>query len=103
MEDEFHRGRLIETHGLEVIIPKEAERQIIHRVIYDELCLGKTERRSKTQCKTIIENLIARGADGVVLGCTETGLFVGNEDSAVAVFDTTRIHAEAAVDYALDG
>jgi amino-acid racemase len=103
MEDDFYRAHLIEKHGLEAIIPKEKERQTIHRVIYDELCLGKIERRSKEQYKNIIENLVGRGANGIVLGCTEIGLLVGNEDSEVTVFDTTQIHAEAAVNHALDG
>ena len=102
MEDDFYRGRLIDKHGLEVIIPKEQQRRTIHRVIYDELCLGKIERRSKEEYRSIMENLIGRGADGIILGCTEIGLLVGNEDSEVPLFDTTRIHAEAAVEYALE-
>jgi len=102
MEDDFYRGRLTEKHGLEVIIPTEQQRRIIHRVIYDELCLGKIERRSKEEYGSIIENLVGRGADGIILGCTEIGLLVDNEDSRVPVFDTTKIHAEAAVEYALE-
>ena len=102
MEDDFYRGHLIEKHGLEVTIPKQVERQRIHRVIYDELCRGEIKKRSKEQYRSIIENLIGRGADGIILGCTEIGLLVGNEDSEVPLFDTTRIHAEAAVDYALE-
>jgi len=102
MEDDFYRGHLIEKHGLAVIIPKEEERQTIHRVIYDELCRGEIKKRSEEQYRSVIENLIGRGADGIILGCTEIGLLVGNEDSEVPLFDTTRIHAEAAVEYALE-
>ena len=101
MEDDFYQGRLIDKHGLEVIVPNENERDLVHRVIYDELCLGEIRQTSKERYCEIMGNLVLQGARGIVLGCTEIGLLVGAEDSPVPVFDTTKIHAEAAVEYAL--
>jgi amino-acid racemase len=101
MEEEFYKGRLSKTYGLNVIVPDAQEREVIHRVIYDELVLGKIEPSSKAQYVEIIEQMIRQGAEGIILGCTEIGLLVHQEDSRVPLFDTTRIHAEAAVEYAL--
>lgn len=101
MEDDFYKGRLIDKHGLEVVIPSEEDRLVVHQVIYDELCLGQIKQDSKERYCEIMGNLVQQGAQGIVLGCTEIGLLVGAEDSPVPVFDTTRIHAEAAVEYAL--
>ncbi len=101
MEEDFYRGRLVHTHGLEVMIPAVHERELVHRVIYDELCFGRIEDSSKHEYVGIIENLVKNGAEGIILGCTEIGLLISEKDSAVPLFDTTRIHAEAAVDYAL--
>ncbi len=101
MEESFYRGRLVSGHGLEVIVPGEAERETVHRVIYDELCLGIIRPKSREAYNRVIQNLVAQGAEVVILGCTEIGLLVRQEDSPVPLFDTTRIHAEAAVDYAL--
>ncbi len=101
MEDDFYRGRLVQRHGLEVLIPAETEREMIHRVIYDELVLGEIRQPSKEKYLEIIDRLVAKGAEGIILGCTEIGLLVRPEDVAVGVFDTTRIHATAAVQYAL--
>lgn len=101
MEEEFYRGRLVEKHGLEVLIPEANDREIVHRVIYDELVLGQIKSESREAYKQIIENLIAAGAQGIILGCTEIGLLVKDEDSRVPLFDTTHIHAVAAVEYAL--
>lgn len=101
MEDDFYRGRLVEKHGLDVLIPKADDREIVHRVIYDELVLGEIKPESKEQYKIIIEKLIEEGAQGIILGCTEIGLLVKAEDSAVSIFDTTEIHAVSAVEYAL--
>ena len=103
MEETFYRGRLEKKHGLEVVIPGEKERAMVHRVIYDELVIGKIEDTSREQYRDVIEGLIRAGAEGVILGCTEIGLLVKAEDSRVPLFDTTRIHAEAAVEYALEG
>lgn len=101
MEEDFYSGRLREQHALEVLIPAAEERAIIHQVIYDELCTGLIRQQSKEQYLTIIKNLVQQGAQGIVSGCTEIGLLVGADDCAVPFFDTTYLHAVAAVDYAL--
>ena len=101
MEEEFYQGRLIEKHGLEVIIPKREERLIVHKIIYEELCLGRILHSSKEQYKKIIDNLVERGAGGIILGCTEITLLIKEEDCQFPVFDTTLIHAQSAVEYAL--
>lgn len=101
MEDNFYRERLTRKHGLEVVVPGEEERQTVHRVIYQELCLGRVEPQSKAQYVAIIDRLARQGAEGVILGCTEIGLLINQRDCSLPVFDTTRIHAEAAVEYAL--
>jgi aspartate racemase len=102
MEQEFYRGRLTERHGLDVLVPDEADREIVHQVIYGELCLGVVKEDSRAQFSAIIEKMVAAGAQGIILGCTEIELLVRPEDSPAPVFPTTRIHAEAAVEYALD-
>ena len=102
MEEDFYRGRLVEKHGLDVFIPDEEGREIVHRVIYDELCLGEIKPSSKAQYVSVMENLVGDGAEGIILGCTEISLLVGQEDSPVPLFDTTRIHAVAAVEFALE-
>jgi aspartate racemase len=102
MEEEFYKGRLSQKYGLNVSIPNAQEREIVHRIIYDELVVGKIEQHSKKQYIDIIEQMVSQGAEGVILGCTEIGLLVHQEDSRVPLFDTTRIHAEAAVAYALE-
>jgi len=101
MMEDFYKGKLVRDHGLEVIIPSDAEMDIIHKVIYDELCLGIINDASRDQYAEIIDHLVKKGAEGVILGCTEIGLLIKNVDSRIPVFDTTIIHAEAAVDYAL--
>lgn len=101
MEQDFYRGRLIEKFGLELLIPDEAERQVVHDVIYNELVLGKINPASKAKYQQIIVNLTERGAEGIILGCTEIGLLVKQADSDVPLFDTTIIHAEEAVEMAL--
>jgi len=101
MEEAFYRGRLVERHGLEVLIPDEAERELVHRVIYDELVLGEINPASKARYIQVMDGLVSRGAQGVILGCTEIGLLVGERDVRAPVFDTARIHAVAAVEYAL--
>jgi len=101
MEEEFYKGRLSQKYGLRVIVPNAQEREIVHRVIYDELVVGNIQEHSKEQYIGIIEQMVSQGAEGVILGCTEIGLLVHQEDSRVPLFDTTRIHAEAAVEYAL--
>lgn len=101
MEEEFYKGRLSEKYGLNVMIPNAQEREVVHRVIYEELVLGRIEPRSKAQYLDIIEQMVSQGAEGIILGCTEIGLLVQQTDSQVPLFDTTRIHAEAAVEYSL--
>ncbi len=102
MEGDFYRGRLTQKHGLEVFVPDSPDRETIHRVIYEELVFGRIEPSSRQQFIAIIERLVGEGAQGIILGCTEIGLLVKDEDSPVPLFDTTRIHAEAAVDRALE-
>ena len=102
MEEDFYRGRLVEKHGLEVLIPAAEDREIVHRVIYDELVLGEIKPESREAYKKIIEKLIAAGAQGIILGCTEIGLLVKAKDSRVPLFDTTYIHAVSAVEMALE-
>ena len=102
MEEDFYRGRLVEKHGLEVLIPDTEDREIVHRVIYDELVLGEIKPESREAYKKIIEKLIAAGAQGIILGCTEIGLLVKAKDSRVPLFDTTYIHAVSAVEMALE-
>jgi aspartate racemase len=101
MEQDFYKGRLVKQHQLEVIIPDAADRAIVHRVIYEELCLGKVEAISKTRYQKIIQALVEQGAEGIILGCTEIMLLIQPPDSPVPVFDTTTLHAIAAVEAAL--
>ena len=101
MEQAFYRGRLEERFDLEVLVPDEAERQLVHRVIYDELCLGSIQQTSREHFVGIIGGLAARGAEAVILGCTEIALLVDQKNSPVPLLDTTRIHAIGAVDEAL--
>ena len=101
MEQDFYRGRLEERHGLRVIVPEEPARTLVHDVIYDELVLGRVEESSRAAFAGIIGGLVDEGAEAVILGCTEIGLLVGEADAPVPLFDTTRIHAERAVELAL--
>jgi aspartate racemase len=101
MEEEFYKGRLSGHFGLNVLVPSQPEREIVHRVIYDELCLGQIHEASRVQYMAIMERLAEQGAQGIILGCTEIGMLVHAGDIRVPLFDTTRIHAEAAVDAAL--
>lgn len=101
MEEDFYKKRITEKHGIEVIIPNKDERELIHNVIYNELCLGILNPESKARFKEIVENLISNGAEGIILGCTEIPLLIKQEDIQVPVFDTTTIHAKSAVELAL--
>ncbi|MGB0722444.1 MAG: aspartate/glutamate racemase family protein [Gammaproteobacteria bacterium] len=102
MEQDFYRGRL-EAGGLSVITPPESDRAIVHDVIYGELCLGRVEEASRAEYLRIMDDMSAAGAQGVIEGCTEIAMLVGPEHTAIPLFDTTRIHAEAAVAWALPG
>jgi aspartate racemase len=101
MGQEFYRGRLTEKYGLTVLIPEVGDRDTIHQVIYEELCLGTINPDSKQRYQEIIKTLVAAGAEAIILGCTEIMLLIQPADSPVPIFDTTAIHAEAAVIYAL--
>lgn len=101
MEQKFYRGRLESQHGLTVITPDESERAVVHRIIYDELCLGEVRQASRESYKQIIAGLEDRGAQAIVLGCTEIGMLVKSADVAIPIFDTTALHAQAAVEWYL--
>jgi aspartate racemase len=100
MEQDFYVGRLRDMHGLEVLVPGDGDRRIVHDVIYDELCVGVVRDESREQYRRIMGELAQRGAQGILLGCTEIDLLVGPQDAPVPVFDTTRLHAERAVELA---
>ena len=99
MEQDFYKSRLQE-HGLEVLIPNEQERELVHNIIYNELCLGECKVASKEAYLKIINNLAKDGAEGVILGCTEIGMLVNSSDTEIKLYDTTYIHAQSAVDFA---
>jgi amino-acid racemase len=101
MEQDFYKGRLAERFGLDVIIPDAADRTIVHDIIYRELVKGDVRAASRQKYRSIIHRLAAAGAEAIIFGCTEIMLLVGADDSPVPVFDTTTIHAEAAVEMAL--
>jgi len=101
MEQEFYRDRLSALHGIDVLIPGEGDRAVVHNAIYDELCLGVVNDASRAEYRAIIDRLVAAGAQAIILGCTEIGLLVGPSDSAVPLFDTTDLHARAAARWAM--
>ena len=101
MEQDFYKGRLSEKYGLNVLVPNQEDRQIVHKIIYQELCLGKIQADSKAKYLRIIDLLANQGAEAVILGCTEIGMLVSQGDTKVILFDTTAIHAEKAVAYAI--
>jgi aspartate racemase len=102
MEKDFYRGRLESLHGLEVIVPDSSGRELVHRVIYDELVQGSIREASRQEYLAVIDQLVQNGAQGIVLGCTEIGLLIKADDVSVPVFDTMEIHARTAVEAALD-
>lgn len=101
MEQDFYKGRLRERHGLDVIVPGPEDRATVHRVIYEELVAGRIEAASREAYRSIIGRLVEEGAEAVILGCTEIMLLIGPQDSPVPIFDTTALHAQAAVERAL--
>ena len=101
MEGDFYKKRLKDNYDIEVIIPEDADRQIIHDIIYNELCLGLIKDDSRQKYINIINKLCANGAEGIILGCTEIPLLIKQSDVLIPVYDTTKIHAESAVDFAL--
>jgi aspartate racemase len=102
MEMDFYKGRLRDLYGIDVLVPDQRDREVVDRIIYDELCKGTIKDSSRAEYKRIMEALVANGAEGLILGCTEITLLVSQREASVPIFDTTRIHAEAAVDLALD-
>jgi len=100
MEQDFYRERLV-AQGLGVLTPAAPAREALHRIIYEELCLGVIREESRAKLRDWMAELVAQGAQGIILGCTEIGLLVGDADTSVPTFDTARIHAEAAADWAL--
>ena len=101
MEEDFYRGRLESRHALAVLTPPSDQRALVHGVIYGELCLGRVRDDSRRAFQQVVLDFVARGAQGVILGCTEIGLLLGPEDAPVPLFDTATIHAEAAAEFAL--
>jgi aspartate racemase len=101
MEQGFYIDRLQKHHGLQVLVPKSEDREIVHRVIYEELCLGRILAKSRAEYRRVIADLKGQGAQGIILGCTEISRLVGPEDSEIPLFDTTRIHARSAAEWAL--
>jgi len=101
MEKDFYKGRLATRHGLDVLVPEEADRRLVHDIIYRELVAGQVREPSRAAYRDVIGRLVERGAQAVILGCTEIMLLIGQKDSPVPLFDTTRLHALSAVDQAL--
>lgn len=101
MEQDFYRGRLEAQHGLKVVVPDKVGRRIVHDIIYDELCQGVVRPESKARYQAIVQNLLDAGAEGIILGCTEIDLLIGQDDFAAPVFDSTTLHAESAIAFAL--
>ncbi len=102
MEQAFYRDRLQHDHGINVLVPDAEDREAVHRIIYDELCLGQVKDASRDVYRAVMARLVAQGAQAVILGCTEISLLVGANDAAVPLFDTTAIHAQAAAEHALE-
>lgn len=101
MEQNFYRGRLREKYDLDVQVPNREDRQLVHDAIYQELCLGSVQASTRTEFLRIIDMFAQQGAEGVILGCTEIGMLVSQQDTKVRLFDTTAIHAAKAVEYAI--
>ncbi|HTG32826.1 MAG TPA: aspartate/glutamate racemase family protein [Thermoanaerobaculia bacterium] len=101
MEQGFYKARLRDQHGLDILIPGDPDRAIVHRVIYDELCQGRVLQESREQFRQIIQRLVDQGAQAIILGCTEISMLIGDGDSPVPTFDTTRLHARKAADWAV--
>jgi aspartate racemase len=102
MEEDFYRERMV-AHGIELLLPSEADRSAIHRIIYDELCIGRTEAPSRQTFSRVILDLEAAGAQGIILGCTEISLLIGQQHIRVPAFDSTFLHARFAADFSLGG
>jgi aspartate racemase len=101
MEQPFYRDRLQTSHGIAALSPDASDRAILHRVIFEELCLGRVVDASRSEARRIMDKLVGNGAQGIILGCTELAMLIGPADVSVPMFDTTAIHAQRAVDWAL--
>jgi aspartate racemase len=101
MEQEFYKGRLAEKYGLNVVVPNALDRKMVHNIIYQELCLGRVEQTSKQEYIRIVNELTEMGAEGVILGCTEIGMLISQDDTKAILYDTTKIHAAKAVEWAI--
>lgn len=101
MNEDFYRSRLLDRHGVHCLLPDEPDRARVHRIIYEELCAGVISDASRDVYRSVVASAHAAGAQGVILGCTEIGLLLGQQDSPVPLFDTAALHAQAAVDFAL--
>jgi aspartate racemase len=101
MEQAFYKDRLRDHHGLRILTPEQEDRELVHRIIYEELCLGKVNEASRADYRRVMAGLIAQGAQAIILGCTEISLLIGADDSPVPLFDTTAIHARRAAELAL--
>jgi len=101
MEQSFYKDRLIEQHGLQVLVPDEDDRDTVHRIIFEELCLGTTTDASRAEYRRVMARLVGQGAECIILGCTEITLLVGTQDASVPLFDTTGLHAKAAAEFCL--
>ena len=101
MEQDFYRDRLVTQHGLVVLTPDDHDRNVVHRIIYEELCLGKVVTESRDEYRRVMSDLAAQGAQAIILGCTEIALLVDQRDASVPLFDTTYLHARGAAEWAL--
>jgi len=102
MEQAFYKDRLTRQHGIEVVVPDSVDREVVHHIIYQELCLGEVKPASRDKYLHIVDKLVRQGAEGVILGCTEIGMLIEQSDTPVRLFDTTAIHANEAVKFAFD-
>lgn len=102
MEQDFYKGHLLDKHGITTLIPNDADRNVVHQIIYDELCQGIIQDKSRDQYQSIVKTAVDAGADSVIFGCTEVGLLLKPEDIPVLAFDTTELHARAALEFALN-
>jgi aspartate racemase len=103
MEQPFYRDRLQASHGIKALSPDASDRAVLHSIIFEELCLGRVVDASRADARRIMRSLVAQGAQGIILGCTELAMLIGPADVSVPLFDTTAIHASHAVDWALAG
>ena len=101
MEQDFYKGRLKNKHQIDVVIPNEQDRQRVHDILYNELCLGEIKELSRGVFRQVVEDLAKQGAEGIILGCTEIPLIINQKEYEIPLYDTTDLHARAAVDYAL--